>query len=340
MTPLFSKRVRANSAIRRTPQASSLVSSPPRPGHSACMRQIFHVSSIGRALPRNNESVSYPLLPNLSPTPSPVKQNNQTCQALKQSKVPLPTTEVHLTVPVQERGESPTPLSSSSESWSGDSGYFIPGAAARDHHKIRPQSRAFSRSSQHIDQWLSSVSPEDGLSPEHPKYATATPPPSDVLGTNPSADLPASLEAASVTRNPLLSPRREPKNPGAAKFSPSTPLSPNVRLTRGSSCSRSRDAHLDTPTKTKRSTTSKRVLRSSAQTFSIPTVQASPQKGLEGKENSHLDAIFPPDTTATYEWNASRPTASRALLFRSNVSRGGQPARARMRGAGRTRGIF
>jgi hypothetical protein len=345
-TPLLPRRL-ANSAVRRTQQASTLASSPPRLGHSSCMRQIFSVSSI-RALPQGDDGVTYPLLPNLSQTPSPAKRDNQVWQTGDRDIPPLLTTEADSAVPDLRSDKQPghqrvtTPSSSSSESWSGDSGYFIPGAATQARPPVRPSTPP---SKSHIDEWLSSISPEDGLSQGggfaangSQKCTTAKYTPFDMSLMPPDchADLVPKLEEAKSTRQPLLNTRQESNKPSKTALFTSNPLSPNVCVDRGSSRSQSsrtlRDPELPLDTPTKRA--GKRGLGSFRQTSSARAAEANQSNRFDGKENINTG---PRDIGCTYEWHATGPIAGRAQLWRSPVSNNGGPARPKMRGAGTSR---
>lgn len=341
--PLFPKRV-ANSAVRRTQQASTLVSSPPRPGHSSCMRQIFSVSSIGRSqqgLPQDDGRVSYPVLPNLSQTPSPAKQEGQAFQPGNKDIPPLPTPEADSAVPESKHQRAPTRSSTSSESWSGDSGYFIPGAATQ----ICPPVRASTPNSQtHIDEWLSSVSPEDGLCQvdgpveySSQEYSTANSTPNEIVSMpiNRHADRTPQHERVKLARQPLLNAYQKSNIPSKIPLLTSNPLSLNVCVDRGSSRSQSsrtlRDPELPPDTPTKR--TRRAGLGVLRQASSVPATQVNPSKRFEGKENSAGQN----DTANTYEWHASGSTAGRAQFWKSPLSSRGGPARATMRGAGTPR---
>lgn len=335
--PQFPKRV-ANSAVRRTPQASALVLSPPRPGHSSCMRNIFSVSSIGRALPQEDEGfISYPVLPSLSRTPSSAKQESQARQPGNIVVPPLPTPAADSAAPESKHQLTPTRSSSSSESWSGDSGYFISGAAAHIRHPVRPYTP---NSQTQIDEWLSRVSPDygicqvDGAADADAQECTTTEYTSEddasILAGRRIART-AKREEATLTQQPSSNTNQKSKAITQAPFLPSNPLSPSVCLNRGSSLSQSsgnvRDP--DTPTKKTRPGPS---VQSRGSVISEAQVKSSNR--LEEKENSAVTYKAP----TTYEWQVSGPTAARAQFWRSPLSRRGGLARASMRGAGSSRG--
>lgn len=162
-TPSLATRT-ANIGVRR----NVLLESPARIGHSTRMRQIFKVADLKHAPFRNHGDVPYPRLPNISRVCSPTTPPER-LQHLDYRDIningpgsPLPATQPNSAAsePKAKRRDaywSPTRSSTSTGSWSGDSGYLIGESSPRARNlTVNPNF--------HIDDWLSTISLEDSFS--------------------------------------------------------------------------------------------------------------------------------------------------------------------------------
>jgi hypothetical protein len=134
----------ANARARRTHHGSTLLQSPPRPGHSAGMRNIFQTAS-----QHNTPATLYPQLPNVS----------------RKASQPRGATSHELTAYVPSLHQSdplyPVAPSASSESWSDDTGYLVAGSRSRPSDPvIFPAER--------IAHWLSDVLDSDASDTSDP----------------------------------------------------------------------------------------------------------------------------------------------------------------------------
>jgi hypothetical protein len=146
-TPRLSN-ANANIGRRRYQQSAMLLRSPPRPGHTFRMTQIFQGASVANRASDGDGLVLYPQLPNISRVASP-STREQSC-------------------PLERRPT--TPSETPSESWSDDSGYIV-----LDHAR----SLAGSGSPVYpVEDWLSAVSQDDdsvGALTRKPRHQDAPP---------------------------------------------------------------------------------------------------------------------------------------------------------------------
>ncbi|KAF5850648.1 hypothetical protein GGP41_010302 [Bipolaris sorokiniana] len=154
----------ANVRIRRSHHGSRLLQSPARAGHAARMRQLFEDASHEQQT-LQPAHLPYPQLPNISAkASSPLARCGHVHNHSQQATSPvrrleslcIPTT----LLPSPRPGFAKT-SQQSSESWSDDSGYLIPGSRS----KPNPKSIRASVLDDHISKWLTGVSTPNGHEP-------------------------------------------------------------------------------------------------------------------------------------------------------------------------------
>ncbi|ENI09758.1 hypothetical protein COCC4DRAFT_36145 [Bipolaris maydis ATCC 48331] len=154
----------ANVRIRRSHRRSPLLHSPARAGHAARMRQLFEDASREQQT-LQPAHVPYPQLPNISAkASSPLARPGHVHSHSQQATSPvrrleslcIPTT----LLPGPQPGFAKT-SQQSSESWSDDSGYLIPGSRT----KPSPKSIRASVLDDRISKWLTGVSTPNGHEP-------------------------------------------------------------------------------------------------------------------------------------------------------------------------------
>ncbi|KNG47353.1 hypothetical protein TW65_05905 [Stemphylium lycopersici] len=148
----------ANIRIRRSHHGSLLLRSPARAGHAARMRQIFEDASLKQQTPQVDRGALYPQLPNVSRRASPPIEHNGYAQNQSQRSPCIRRPESLRTSassvrPIPRRTQVSFARASeqSSESWSDDSGYFVP----RSRH--RSSTLTFAPNDR-IAEWLTGVS--------------------------------------------------------------------------------------------------------------------------------------------------------------------------------------
>ncbi|KAF2476356.1 uncharacterized protein BDR25DRAFT_375279 [Lindgomyces ingoldianus] len=199
-TPPSSKRI-ANVGIRRSQYTSVLLESPARPSHASRMRQIFEEASFGKVVSSaSNGMVAYPQLPNTSRAHSPTDRHPQSSYG---PGFLLPSNRPDSAEATPERLQRPTSSENLSESWSGDSDYLI------TEHRYHRSSRSISPQPR-IDDWLSTVSQEDGFSEEkcvvlRSQATNSVPSASSILPSHYNRTPPPSvLMSSAIPSNPVL----------------------------------------------------------------------------------------------------------------------------------------
>ncbi|EUC32229.1 hypothetical protein COCCADRAFT_27234 [Bipolaris zeicola 26-R-13] len=154
----------ANVRIRRSHHSSRLLQSPARAGHAARMRQLFEDASHEQQT-LQPAHLPYPQLPNISAKASSslARRGHVHCHS-QQATSPVRRLEslcISTTLlPRPPPGFAKT-SQQSSESWSDDSGYLIPGSRS----KPNPKSIRASVLDDRIDKWLTGVSTPNGHEP-------------------------------------------------------------------------------------------------------------------------------------------------------------------------------
>lgn len=127
----------ANTGARRCRAASTLLQSPARAGHSACMRQIFdHSKPYPLGLQQSHHS-THPVLSNTARQVSPLRCNHTTTDSITTHDQSLPTPSNPTTnLPLSFQSHSPEEVTSRqpSESWSDDSQYLSVGLQYHSTH--------------------------------------------------------------------------------------------------------------------------------------------------------------------------------------------------------------
>lgn len=130
---MLSPRRVANTGTRRDRVGSTLLQSPARAGHSACMRHIFDATEQRPLGLQQSQGVMYPTLPNISRKASSLKKDRTAIGtptavngSLSQYQPPLVSAVTTVDLPQSPQPHIPERAASgpSSPSWSDDASYL------------------------------------------------------------------------------------------------------------------------------------------------------------------------------------------------------------------------